>query len=218
MKFEGLPPFSSDGEDGEDGSKRFKNVVFENVASIWITRQEEDIPRERMLGEKGVVVITSGRITCTGTHISCSTSSLLSSPSTYRLVNLANGSLSPGFTSVGSPLGLVEILQEASTQDGLIINPVTGESKGGEAAVVKAVDGLQFATRDALCVIYFSLSLSNVTNLRDRVAYRAGVTSAITSPRESGGDFYSLGGGGTFRGLGVFFGTGRANALERVCL
>lgn len=140
VAYEGLPPLLP--------SRTLGNVVFEHVASVWLTRRDDGLAGEQILGEHGVVVVSNGQIVCTGTHVSCSTSSLV-----YTLVDLANGSLVPGFTSFGSPLGLVEIIQEASTQDGAIFDPLQGESKaiaGGDAAVVRAVDGLQFATRDAL--------------------------------------------------------------------
>ncbi|KIJ40954.1 hypothetical protein M422DRAFT_256128 [Sphaerobolus stellatus SS14] len=83
-----------------------------------------------------------------------------------------------------------EIDQEPLTKDGRVFDALRGESKavaGGDGGVVAAVDRLQFMTRDAL------------------LAYRSGLTSAITPPD----------GQGSFRGLGVFFGTGRFHALQK---
>lgn len=64
----------------------------------------------------------------------------------------AGGSISPGLISFGSPLGLEHIAAEASTNDGTTLDPLTaGVPKVfGPGAVAHAVDGLQFASRDAL--------------------------------------------------------------------
>ncbi|KIJ54270.1 hypothetical protein M422DRAFT_154278 [Sphaerobolus stellatus SS14] len=180
VKWEGLPPLVSDGSDIET----YQNVVFESVGNVWSAGEVKTLGGEK----DDVVVVENGKIACIGTYGTCSVDSALKS--SYAMVNLKNGSLAPGLTSFGSPLGLVEIDQEPSTRDGRVFDALRGESKavaGGDGGVVAALDGLQFTTRDAL------------------LAYRSGVTSAITPPD----------GRGSFRGLGVFFGTGRLHALEK---
>lgn len=70
------------------------------------------------------------------------------------IVDLEGGAIGPGFISAGSLLGLQEIALEASTVDGPVFDPLLGpvpEILGGSLALIKAVDGLQFETRDALC-------------------------------------------------------------------
>lgn len=112
----------------------------------------------------GVAVVRSGKLVCYGIPASCN-SFIQSSNSASRpvLVDLKGGAISPGFISFGAPLGLQEIEQEPSTGDGEVLDPLVKEVsnlvKGG---VVRAADGLQFATRDALYVhlsVFFSVML-----------------------------------------------------------
>lgn len=68
-------------------------------------------------------------------------------------IDLKGGSIAPGLLSYGSPLGLEDIQGEPSTWDGAIYDPLGGKVPsivGGDDSVIRAVDGLQFATRDAL--------------------------------------------------------------------
>lgn len=70
-----------------------------------------------------------------------------------EIVDLEGGSLAPGLTTFGSPLGLVEIQMEKSTNDGVVIDPLMGKVPsivGGDEAVIRAVDGLQFEGRNTL--------------------------------------------------------------------
>lgn len=95
---------------------------------------------------------------------------------------------SPGLLSYGSRLGLVHIAGEATTQDGEVFDILTDKVPsvlGRNAAVIRAVDGLQFTTRDAL------------------LAYRSGVTTAVTAPYSSG----------LLAGLSTAFNTGAAHKL-----
>lgn len=58
----------------------------------------------------------------------------------------------PGLISYGAPLALNHIDAERSANDGRVSNPLLSESPTilGPGNVIRAVDGLQFATRDAL--------------------------------------------------------------------
>ena len=70
-----------------------------------------------------------------------------------EIVDLEGGSIAPGLMTFGSQLGLIEILMEQSTNDGIVIDPLTDKVPsvvGGDEAVIRAVDGLQFEGRNTL--------------------------------------------------------------------
>jgi len=58
----------------------------------------------------------------------------------------------PALISFGAPLALNHIDQEESANDGSVSNLLYSEPPSilGQGNVIRAVDGLQFATRDAL--------------------------------------------------------------------
>lgn len=113
-------------------------------------QQNGNIEQMQMLqGEGSAVVTRNGHIICYG---QCAHSYDADDAKT-TIINVEGGSISPGFVSYGSPLGLEEINQEASTNDGNIIDPLNTKVSnviGGDYAIVRAADGLQFGTRDAL--------------------------------------------------------------------
>ncbi|KAI0690097.1 composite domain of metallo-dependent hydrolase [Cytidiella melzeri] len=181
VEYEGLPPLRP---------KRAKAdvVLFTNVRSTF-TRAGDDVQQSFMAtnGEPGVVVVMNGKIVCLGTELSCRASAMANDA---EIVDLQGGSIAPGLTTFGSPIGLVEIDAESSTSDGLVFDPLSQRLPsilGGDAAMVRAVDGLIFGTRDAL------------------YAYHAGVTTAITAPV----------GGGFYGGLSTTFSTGAMNKLDK---
>ena len=118
----------------------------------------------------------------------------------------SNISLSPGLVSYGSPLGLEEIDQEQSTHDGVVLDPLSSDIPSLLAGneVMLAVDGLQFAGRDTLSVFIFRCYVWYAETPTTRLAYHAGVTSAITPPTSRG----------LVAGLSTAFSTGAAHALE----
>ncbi len=68
-------------------------------------------------------------------------------------IDLKGGTIMPGLTTFGSPIGLVEIRLESSTNDGVVFDALTGGVPaivGGDTALVRAVDGLQFGGRNTL--------------------------------------------------------------------
>ena len=72
-----------------------------------------------------------------------------------QIVDLEGGSISPGLTTYGSPLGLEEIESEGSTNDGVVPDPLIKglpSIVGGDGALIRAVDGLQYGGRSALLV------------------------------------------------------------------
>lgn len=115
-------------------------------------------------------------------------------------------SLSPGLVSYGSPLGLEEIQGEQSTHDGVVLDPLSSDIPkllvGHE--VMLAVDGLQFAGRDTLLVFILRCLAQLAETLTIRLAYHAGVTSAITPPTSNG----------FVAGISTAFSTGAAHALQ----
>jgi hypothetical protein len=129
----------------------------------------------------------NGTIRCAGTEAQCFTSSFVSDYA--EVVDLRGGSIAPGLTTYGSPLGLEEIEAEASTNDGKVYDPLTQKIPGiigGPKSLTRAVDGLQFGGRSAL------------------LAYRAGVTRGVVAPR--GRRFWS--------GISTLFSTGALNRLD----
>ncbi|KAJ7284617.1 carbohydrate esterase family 9 protein [Mycena rebaudengoi] len=179
VKYEGLPPL-------EPSKVTAIPVVFVNVRSVF-TATSSGIQEVLSVADDkalGTVIVENGEITCSGI---CDTNSIVGA----NVVDLEGGSISPGLVSFGSPLGLENIAEEGSTNDGTIYDPLSStgvpEIVGGAGAIIRAADGLMFGTRDAL------------------LAYRAGVTSAITSPTADG----------VISGLGVFFSLGAAHKLQR---
>ncbi len=133
-------------------------IVFTNVSQFW-TRDEvrgtvvDMFATQGALdfGSTGVVVAVHGQVVCSGAATSCA--SYLSS-SEATVVDLAGGAVQPGLVNYGAELGLSEIFTEASTRDGYVADPLQGQPSffGTGGYVAKAIDGLQFGTRDALCV------------------------------------------------------------------
>ena len=103
--------------------------------------------------ELGVVLVRNGSIICTGVNAACITSlrAFEVSEQDIPVVDLKGGSIMPGLTTFGAPVGVEEIQSERTTQDGRVYDPLSGSVPGilGDGAIVAAVDGLQFATRDA---------------------------------------------------------------------
>ncbi|KAH7913892.1 carbohydrate esterase family 9 protein [Hygrophoropsis aurantiaca] len=181
VQYEGLPPL-------EPAKSLSPYVLFVNVQSL-LYRDESDIHEISLLSDEGsgVVVVHNGVIQCSGTEERCAAA--LSDVSEPEIVDLMGGSISPGLVSFGSPLGTEEIASEPSTNDGVIYDNFrtkVPEIVGGDFALIRAADGLAFGTRNAL------------------LAYRAGVTSAITAPSHSG--FYG--------GLSVEFSLSASHRLE----
>lgn len=144
VKYEGLPPL-------EPIKSVQGTVVFINVKSLTTrgrvgAKSVQSIITES--GEPGVVVVHEGKVVCAGAEENCA--SFLSESD--ETVDLQGGAISPGLVSFGSPLGLEEIEAESSTSDGYVYDPFskgTPEIAGGNTALIQAVDGLTFATRDA---------------------------------------------------------------------
>lgn len=144
VKYEGLPPLEP--IKSVEGA-----VVFINVKSLTTRGRAGAKSVQSMITESGgpgVVVVHEGKVVCAGAEENCA--SFLSESD--ETVDLQGGAISPGLVSFGSPLGLEEIEAESSTSDGYVYDPFskgTPEIAGGDTALIQAVDGLTFATRDA---------------------------------------------------------------------
>ncbi|KAJ3886962.1 composite domain of metallo-dependent hydrolase [Lentinula edodes] len=180
LKFDGLPPL---------GPKESVSdvVIFQNFDTLFMDKGNgvEQVFAKDHLGAPQIAVVQNGKLNYIGVPEGYSTNLT----TTLRTVNLHGGSLAPGLLSYGSRLGLVHIAGEATTQDGEVFDNLMDEvssALGREAVVIRAKDGLQFTTRDAL------------------LAYRSGVTTAVTAPYSSG----------LLAGLSTAFNTGAAHKLK----
>nr|GAT48836.1 carbohydrate esterase family 9 protein [Mycena chlorophos] len=179
IKYEGLPPL-------EPGVNVVKDaVLFTNVGSVFLKNSETgaiaEVYSASATGEN-VVLVQDGSIVCTGTCVEV----LAAAPAELVQIDLEGGSIHPALVSFGSPMGLTHITAESSTSDGSALDPLSGSiPKIISDTVIKAADGLLFASRDAY------------------LAYRNGITSAIVAPSARG----FLG------GLSTVFGTAAPHKL-----
>ena len=153
VEWEGLPPLAP------KESKKLvisSDILFVNVSKVFERRMingKAVIRRNKATvnmssGGRFTVLVRSGRIVCIGSsNDACSSSE----DASVDVVNLEGGVLAPGFTSFGSPLGLVEIRLEPSTNDGVVLDSLSGgDLKILEGEAIRAVDGLQFGGRNTL--------------------------------------------------------------------
>lgn len=180
VEYEGLPPL-------EPKQAKSQVVLFTNVRSTYARTNgviEESFSAQEV-EDFGVVVVKNGKITCSGTRHSCATSSI---EGEAEIIDLKGGSVAPGLTTFGSTLGLSEIDGEPSTGDGLVYDPLIRNVPSilGNAALARAVDGLQFSGRSTL------------------LAYRSGVVNGIAVPY----------GAGFYAGLSTTFSTGALSKLD----
>jgi hypothetical protein len=164
LEYEGLPPLVPRRSNSD-------LVIFTNVSSVFV-KHGDSIREAFSASEASVssnVVVEKGEIVCMGDASTCS---LTEYDSNVQHVDLERGSIScvislsnvlgtyhnypfffsPALISYGSRLGLNHIDGEPSTNDGYFHNSLKSNAPKiiGEGSIVKAVDGLQFQTRDAL--------------------------------------------------------------------
>ena len=145
LAYDGLPPL-------EPSPSRTDTVIFTNISSIYLRADDHvRLAYSASLSPSyspGILVTHGGKLAC-------------SSPSPCSdhvfpdadYIDLQGGSIAPGLVSAGSMLGIQAIDQELSTQDGYAPDTLSGsisELAGGSGTLVRAADGLQFGTRDAL--------------------------------------------------------------------
>lgn len=149
VKYDGLPPLAP--------KSKKDAVLFVNVKTI-LTAEDGAISEATLYENAngalgGVVAVRSGRVICSGSKEACGTAL---TESAFEVVDLEGGSIAPGLVSFGSEMGLSEIIAEASTIDGYVYDILTDSVPGllgGDEAMVRAVDGLIYSTRDELCVL-----------------------------------------------------------------
>ncbi|KAJ3809317.1 carbohydrate esterase family 9 protein [Lentinula aff. lateritia] len=178
LKFDGLPPL-------EPKESVSDVVIFQNFDTLFMDMGNgvKQVFAKDYLGAPQIAVVQNGKLNYIGASEGYSTNL------TSRTVDLHGGSLAPGLLSYGSRLGLVHIAGEATTQDGEVFDSLmdgVSSALGRDVAVIRALDGLQFTTRDAL------------------LAYRSGVTMAVTAPYSSG----------LLAGMSTAFNTGSAHKLK----
>ncbi|TFY72584.1 hypothetical protein EVG20_g397 [Dentipellis fragilis] len=179
IEYEGLPPLLPSRSDADV-------VLFTNVKNIVLPQAGRTSLAEAYTaeaGELGVAVVTNGSLSCYGVQSACSD---FADGVRVKVVDLRGGAISPGLLSYGSPLGLEEISQEPSTRDGSVFDPLTGKCTA--------------------CLYLFQYNHARLTTdlLTNRLAYRAGVTKAITAPQHRR----------FFAGLATLFSTGARHKLE----
>lgn len=162
IKHEGLPPLKLQ-------SSKSEIVIFTNVSNIFV--RSKDTIHELFSGsadKSRTVVVKDGVMVCDGSDPSCDKGYKTAGA---EYVNLEAGSLSwvislisyarsethhtysPGLLSFGSPLAIDEIEQESSSWDGPVYDLLDNDAPDIlDGTVIRAADGLQFQTRDALYV------------------------------------------------------------------
>ncbi|KAG2130176.1 uncharacterized protein EDB93DRAFT_1323346 [Suillus bovinus] len=164
---EGIPPLEP---------RSVKGALFVNVSGLYM-RGGGSSGVVRVSEQAGSVGVEDGQVVCIG---QCSDFA----EEAVDIVDLEGGTITPGLTSFGSPLGLVEIRLEPSTNDGSVHNPLDGDLPAilGDT-IMRAQDGLMFGGQNLL------------------LAYRGGVTTAITAPS-----------GAFLQGVSTAFSPGAAHA------
>jgi hypothetical protein len=162
VEYEGLPPL-------EPEKAHSDIVIFQNVKAVFLPTAKGVQNVLSPQNEKfGVVIVQNGTILCSGIEAPCLKSAALV---THHILDLQGeicsstildlrvnwydvkgGSISPGLVSFGSPLGLGHIAAEDSTNDGTVHDHLVKAAPKmiGAGPMVRTVDGLQFASRDAL--------------------------------------------------------------------
>ena len=179
VNYEGLPPLAP------KKSPIDTTIIFKNVKSLYQRKsgviEQALFPQET--GNFSTIIIRNGSIICSGDEL-CSKVAPWD-PASLLTIDLEGGSISPGFVSFGSPLGLENMGQEPSTNDGIINDHLLYSIPDilGNSATIHAVDGLEYGSRDALYVQFHMVilvieNLKLMAALTCSLAYRAGVSSS----------------------------------------
>ncbi|KAI0312575.1 carbohydrate esterase family 9 protein [Amylostereum chailletii] len=170
----------------EDISSISGTMVFANVSSVWV-RDAHGV--KNLLGARGnfrFITVEAGRIV--STDLDNIYKAALARSDTV-VVDLQGGSIAPALVAAGTLIGLQEIQGEPTTVDGSVLDRLVGDIPDMmETTAVHAIDGLQYASRDAI------------------LSYRAGVTTAVTAPT----NIY-----GVELGIGVSLSLGVAHKLAK---
>ncbi|KAI0029653.1 hypothetical protein K488DRAFT_88507 [Vararia minispora EC-137] len=141
-------------------------TIFTNVSNVW-TRNNAGV--SNIYNKFPCVIVEGGHIIEGATHEDCVS---LATQSVDAVVDLNGGSIAPAIVAAGTSIGLQEIAGEVSTIDGVVFEPSdTDAPRAVLGTIPRAVDGLMYATRDAV------------------LSYRAGVTTAVSAPSSSVGEY-----------------------------
>lgn len=140
---EGIPPLEP---------RSVKGALFVNVSGLYM-RGKGSSGVMRVSEQAGSVGVEDGRVVCVGR---CSDFA----EGVVDIVDLEGGTIIPGLTSFGAPLGLVEIRLEPSTNDRRVYNPLDGDLPAvlGDT-IMRAQDGLMFGGQNLLYVHFHALSI-----------------------------------------------------------
>lgn len=190
-------------------SKKVPSVLLHNVGRIFlrerVTASDSNSSTIKALDLEGngVAVLLDDKVVCSGSISQCLEGASIDSipkglsSRPAETIDLKGGDVLPGFTTFGSPLGLADIVSEASTQDGPpsdafdVSAPArahAAESLGLRSfPIARSVDGLRlWGSHDV------------------QRAHSAGVTTAVVPPM----------GTGFIRGISVRFDTGAETPLD----
>jgi len=152
VEYDGLPPLRG---------HRFligEVIKLVNVSTLWMMDDMDNDSRlldEPVHGASHDVFLQEGEVVCvTKMDPLCDIGGDLSAQAVHE-IDLEGGALLPGLVTFGAPLGLEEISQEPSTNDGSVPDALTGSVPaitGGTSAIIRAVDGLAFNGRNLLYV------------------------------------------------------------------
>ncbi|KAL1699202.1 hypothetical protein EV121DRAFT_216700 [Schizophyllum commune] len=189
VRFGGVQPL--------DSRKVTGKMVFANVRRVLYGDDDlvrSDVEEEAKEKKKlKTVVVENGKITCIGVEEwDCE-----GADDADESIDLKGGVIAPGIISYGSPLGMGEMADEPSTQNGLPLDPLQRKVP----AVLGDATGLQFAADGLVC------------DTRDAInAYRSGVIYAVTVPSASTTGMTTS---PVIQGLSVTFRTGCFSVMER---
>ena len=143
VRWDGVPPLT-----GKHGATEGKTIKIGGVKSVWRYGAGGHI-EPLFDGKARSVLFQDGLLVCVDdVDSSCGGGKV------DEFIDLKGGSLAPGLTSYGSPLGLVEISLEPSTNDGVVQDPLVDGNLpsvlGKDTSIIRAVDGLQFQGRNTL--------------------------------------------------------------------
>lgn len=158
VKWEGLPPISPTSDNLSEGKA---TTVFYNVSlvALGVASGIVDMPTStEFANASGYVMVVGGTVVCADAESVCKPlleTTLESSRHLFEnvsFINLKGGAVSSGLLTFGSPIGMEEIQGEMSTSDGVVWDAVLQGAALPDVvgkSVVRAADGLAFATRHA---------------------------------------------------------------------
>ena len=142
LQHDGLPPL-------QNPNTVSGTIVFSNVSRAWLRDNHGVKAASHSRAEVGFATIHNGHVI--GLGMDREYFAALSNPET-TIIDLQGGSIAHAPVGAGTSVGLQEISMESSTVDGVGFDLMGGElpTLVEDHFILKAADGLQFATRDAL--------------------------------------------------------------------